>query len=154
MCIAASALVDAQNLEHANLVQFSSVVHAQYPHMQIVLVAAAATKLAAWMQRRLELKTGIKLQLLFSLLPLLSYCLLLSMLFSLLLLSLSLLPLFAVAPEFLSFGSSRIPSVLKLPNSFRFGSSRIPSVCELPNSFRFGAPEFLSFWSSRIPSVW
>ena len=80
MCIADSALVDAQNLEHANLVQFSSVVHAQYPHMQIVLVAAAATKLAAWMQRKLELKTGIRLQLLFSLLPLLSYCLLLSML--------------------------------------------------------------------------
>ena len=58
-------------------------------------------KLAAWMQRKLELKTGIRLQLLFSLLPLLSYCLLLSMLFSLLLLSLALLPLFCAAPEFL-----------------------------------------------------
>ena len=74
---------------------------------------------ATWMQRRLELKTGIKLQLLFSLLPLLSYCLLLSMLFSLLLLSFSLLPLFSAAPEFLPFRSSRIPSVWELPNSFR-----------------------------------
>ena len=71
----------------------------------------AATKLAAWMQRRLELKTGIKLQLLFSLLPLLSYCLLLSMLLSLLLLSFSLLPLLAAAPRFLPFRSSRIPFV-------------------------------------------
>ena len=81
--------------------------------MALVVAALchAATKLAAWVQRRLELKTGIKLQLLFSLLPLLSYCLLLSMLLSLLLLSFSLLPLFSAAPEFLPFGSSRIPSV-------------------------------------------
>ena len=34
MCIADSALVDAQSLEHANLVQFSSVVQQQQQQQQ------------------------------------------------------------------------------------------------------------------------
>ena len=54
----------------------------------------------------------MKLQLLVSLLPMLSYCLLLSMLLSLLLLSFSLLQLFTAAPEFLPYRAAAVVLVV------------------------------------------